>query len=96
MQARLESQRRRAAYGLAVLVGILLAFLAGTWVFPALGVPGAFLALGTVVGAPVFLVLYRSLGAARALLLALLTAMGAAAIFALLAFGACAASGCVG
>lgn len=96
MGARIESDRRRATFGLAVLTGTLLAFPAGVWLVPVLGSPAGFIALGSVVGAPVFLVSFRRLGAIRALLLAVLTAGAAAAIFTLLVFGACVVTGCVG
>jgi len=95
MRASSETERCRAGFGLAVLAGVLLAFLVGMWIFPAVGAPAAFVALGLVAGAPVFLLLRRSLGAGRALLLALLTAASATVIFATLAFGAWLASGYV-
>jgi len=96
VRASLESERRRAGFGLGVMAGTFLVFPAAIWILPALGVPAGFIALGLVVGTPVFLVLFRSLGSFRALLLAAVTAVAAAAIFAVLAFGACVATGCVG
>ena len=96
MRAALESERRRAGLALGVLIGVMLAFPAALWLLPALGVPAGFLALGLVVAAPVFLMLYRSLGAVRASLLAALTAVAATALIAVFAFGACVATGCVG
>ena len=78
------------------MLGIFLAFLSAIWVLPALGVPAGFMVLDLVVGTPVFLILFRSLGAFRALLLAAVTAVAAAAIFAVVALGACVAAGCVG
>lgn len=96
MRAGLESERRRAGLALGVLVGAMLAFPAALWLLPALGVLAGFLALGLVVGAPVFLLLYRSLGAVRALLLAAVTAVAATVFIGVLAFGACVATGCVG
>ena len=74
----------------------MLAFPAALWLLPALGVPAGFIALGLVVGAPVYLLLHRSLGAVRALLLAALIAVAATVIIAVLAFGACVATGCIG
>jgi len=96
MRASLESDRRRAGFGLGVMAGTFLAFLSAIWVLPAVGVPVGFVVLGLVVGAPVFLILFRSLGAFRALLLAAATAVAAALIFAMLAIGACVVTGCVG
>jgi hypothetical protein len=69
---------------------------AALWALPALGVPAGFLALGLVVGTPVFPLLHRSLGTVRALLLAAITAVTATVVIAVLAFGACVATGCVG
>lgn len=63
---------------------------------PALGVPAGFFAIGLVVGACVFLVLVKSIGPWRALLLGLATAATAAVAFGVLAFGVCVATGCVG
>jgi hypothetical protein len=62
MRADRESERRRAGFGLAVLVGVFLAFPAAAWVLPAFGVLAGFIVLGLVVAAPVFLLLFRSLG----------------------------------
>lgn len=78
------------------MAGILLAFLSAGWVLPAVGFPFGLIVLGLVVGAPVFLILRGSLGPFRALLLAAVTAVAAAVVFALVGFGACVATGCVG
>lgn len=96
MRPRLESEQRRASLGLGVLVGVFLAFPAAALLLPALGVTGGCIALGPVVGAPVFLLLSGSIGTFRALLLVLLTAVAAATLFAVLALGARVATGCVG
>ena len=96
VRAGLESERRRAGLGLGVLLGTMLAFPGAVWALPALGVPAGFLALGLVVGAPVFPLLHRSLGTGRAALLAAITAVTATVVIAVLAFGACVATGCVG
>ena len=90
-----ESERRRAGLALGVLVGAMLAFPAALWVLPALGVPAGFLALGSVVGAPVFPLLQRSFGTVRALLLVAITAATATFVIAVLAFRACVTTGCV-
>ena len=94
--ARVSRASGGAGLGFGVLVGTMLAFPAALWALPALGAPAGFLALGLVVGAPVFPLLHRSLGTGRALLLAAITAVTATLVIAVLAFGACVATGCVG
>ena len=96
MRASDEVERRRAGVGLGALTGTLLAFPAGMWTLPALGVPAGFLVLGIVVGAPVFLLMVQSLGVGRALTLSIATGAIAAGAFAVLAAAACLATGCVG
>ena len=74
----------------------MLALLAAVWILPALSAPAGFVALGLVVGTPVFLLPYRSLGAIGALLLTAVTAAATTVLIAMLAFGTSVATGCVG
>jgi hypothetical protein len=74
----------------------LVAVPVAALLLPAVGFPAGFLVAGGVVGACVFLVLAKSIGPWRALLLALATAAIAAVVFGALAFGVCVLTGCVG
>jgi len=93
MRGAADIERTRAALAFACFIGLLAALVAGAVLFPALGVPAAFFAMGAIASAPVFFLLRRSIGAPRASLLALLVAAGGTATFALTAFGVYAAGG---
>jgi hypothetical protein len=91
-----DTERHRAGLAFGVFAGSLVAVPLAALLLPAAGVPAGFLLAGVVVGACVFLMLAKSIGPWRALLLALAAAAIATVVFGALAFGVCVLTGCVG
>ena len=90
------SQRTRSIAAFGILVGILLAGAVATPLFPALGAPATFAALGVLVALPAALMLGPRIGWRRALLLAGAITLIAAISFTLIVAAACLMTGCIG
>ena len=86
MAAETDAERARTALAFGGFVGTLAALLASLLLFPALGVPAAFLAFGAITGSPVVFFLWRIVGAVRAWALGAVVAVVASLAVATLAY----------
>jgi hypothetical protein len=86
--------RIRVLYAVAVFGGVAAGLIGTFMLMGQLSVPRIYAAFGAICGVPVAAVLWREVGAWRALALALVTAAGAALLMLALGQGMCALSSC--